>query len=851
MERWEIIDVSGNGDCFFEVVAKGLGDNIQNIRNKIADSLSEADFTFEINRIQHLSEYDGEKMFLLSWVNRNQSGGDMDEKYKPKYAKVMDELRDKIHNKSTTKAIKEPIPTSKEPIPTSKEPIPTSIKEPIPTSIKEPIPTSIKEPIPTSIKEPIPTTITMDKYKEFIKSSSFWANEWAIQKIQEIENIKVIIFHKPNDIYELVSCVERWDATMTEFNPQKYICTFLEKKHYQRMTVSNVPYFTRETLPIMAMNEINKCITLTDEDANAFQLEFPPNIALRNVYQLIPYFFDVYVNIFVLNNDFYIDISDNTFILIQPETTQIKVLKERPPNNASNYSLRISEFIETYKIDIQDPKEPLPLTIDKKEVQQFYMTYLRTDCPSPQVCLAIGYHKKEITTFFHDFLPLQKQLWEPIGASSANGFAIKIPYTIQTDPTYNAYAVLKSVIKIPDTNQDNIVYEAIVGKFLNTYIHKYPCFVQTYGLGYHMDYEDFCEKWCPKQKQQDTQPQQEDILLRTLIDIVSYIVREKPVLQGGDSLTNDSVIRIKHNSVMKQHINPITKKTPPYVKAFRNESNVTYDETEVKKIFEKSKVISIDALTKDIIRICIDASCRINYKFCVLTEYIDDSISFYNFIKENKDNDDKKQQYSTFFFQIYYPLSTMTDKFRHMDLHANNILLMNIGLLPSQKYIKLTYTNKISFYTTHIAKMIDYGRSAFCGTKQFTDSFKTIDCKFEFHVPTDVSNNKYDTPSPYENIKGEREKEKEPKKKQRLRPDTSFINSLYGDPKISMYKNAKYSSKNIKEVVEQLMEEMKDANGEFQKYQNEIQRKIDDNNSLYVGELTVYDDGKDMIFVKK
>jgi hypothetical protein len=62
-----------------------------------------------------------------------------------------------------------------------------------------------------------------------------------------------------------------------------------------------------------------------------------------------------------------------------------------------------------------------------------------------------------------------------IGNVSKNGFVMEIPYIHRG---YKAYAVLKSAMNY---FTDNLLYEYVVGKFINKYNKIFPCFLETYG----------------------------------------------------------------------------------------------------------------------------------------------------------------------------------------------------------------------------------------------------------------------------------------------------------------------------------------------------------------------------------
>lgn len=104
--------------------------------------------------------------------------------------------------------------------------------------------------------------------------------------------------------------------------------------------------------------------------------------------------------------------------------------------------------------------------------------FLQSVCSDAGVCIAFGTHADAIRTHFNDFSDfhlLSKHL-KQIGAVSANGFVKELEYEHKG---YRANAILKSSTK---PNADNLLYEALVGFFLNKQSKSLPCFLETYGL---------------------------------------------------------------------------------------------------------------------------------------------------------------------------------------------------------------------------------------------------------------------------------------------------------------------------------------------------------------------------------
>ena len=107
--------------------------------------------------------------------------------------------------------------------------------------------------------------------------------------------------------------------------------------------------------------------------------------------------------------------------------------------------------------------------------------YLKALCSDSGVCIAFGTHRNKITNFFDGFTNFRYVVTpiRSLGKPSANGFVKEIKYS-KND--YTAYAVLKSA---SSSDSDNLVYEYIVGQFINKQCLYYPCFLETYGLYFY------------------------------------------------------------------------------------------------------------------------------------------------------------------------------------------------------------------------------------------------------------------------------------------------------------------------------------------------------------------------------
>jgi len=193
---------------------------------------------------------------------------------------------------------------------------------------------------------------------------------------------------------------------------------------------------------------------------------------------------------------------------------------------------------------------------------------------------------------------------------------------------YKAYTILK-MMKNNNKIVDNLVYEYIVGKFLiNKYYKKFPCFLETYGF-----------------------------------------------------IFNDRIQDIKYN------------------KELFDTQNI--DITQIKSLLKHG--------------------CTNEKNFGLVIEYVKNP----NTLLEKLDK--KKFWYKNLLivlFQVYYTLFLLKDAFTHYDLHLNNVLVFE----PKKKhYIHYHYHYKgevISFKSNYIVKIIDYGR---CGFVNNEDNIKSLD----------------------------------------------------------------------------------------------------------------------------
>ena len=124
--------------------------------------------------------------------------------------------------------------------------------------------------------------------------------------------------------------------------------------------------------------------------------------------------------------------------------------------------------------------------------------FLQSVCSDAGVCIAFGTNDSAIRKHFDDFnnFDLLSKPAERIGSVSANGFVKELTYV---NRGYTANAVLKSAAY---SNADNLLYEAMVGFFLNKMSQRYPSFLETYGL-YQYNADGLAYKECKDNKLTD------------------------------------------------------------------------------------------------------------------------------------------------------------------------------------------------------------------------------------------------------------------------------------------------------------------------------------------------------------
>ena len=244
---------------------------------------------------------------------------------------------------------------------------------------------------------------------------------------------------------------------------------------------------------------------------------------------------------------------------------------------------------------------------------------------------------------------------ELIGGISANGTIYK--FTENDSSIFNFIKDESHVHYIMKTSKDafsdNLLYEYVVGIYLNSLKNKYDCFVQTYDL-YLLENNSLTElKSLDNSKKKTT----------LNVDIVAKNL-DLPVMEL--LFTKDSNKDKKNNNYVDQEIE--------------------------------------------------HHMCDKNTNFALVQEYIEDGNNFLSYFVGEKNTGKIEYKSSDFYlilYQIYKPLCELQGKFSHNDLHMNNIMIKELKVAKTIKIDKIDEIDEIEYTCQYQPYIIDYGRCFF------------------------------------------------------------------------------------------------------------------------------------------
>lgn len=172
--------------------------------------------------------------------------------------------------------------------------------------------------------------------------------------------------------------------------------------------------------------------------------------------------------------------------------------------------------------------------------------------------------------------------------------------------------------------------------------------------------------------------------------------------------------------VGKLFINKLTKIFPCFLETYGsyiyNDENSWEGIKNIKKGTSSKKydLTKIMHFNKNIDATTLNLSCEYSQDFSILIENIKDAKSLHSYLSNTSF---LTQELGTILYQIYMPLSYLSNSFTHYDLHDENVLIYKPFGEKSNKYITFHYhlsKNKIiTFKSKYMVKIIDYGRSFF------------------------------------------------------------------------------------------------------------------------------------------
>lgn len=288
--------------------------------------------------------------------------------------------------------------------------------------------------------------------------------------------------------------------------------------------------------------------------------------------------------------------------------------------------------------------------ISKKDLGNIYVDVeFKKICPKSGVCIALAQYAEQIQNYFLGFsnFTLVKSV-SKIGNSSANGFVHEILY--ERDG-YTAKSILKS------TNSafaDNLLYEYLVGQYINKKYDIFPCFIRTYA-------------W---------------------FKYNSSTAWEK--ISKSTSITSSDLI------------NSMTKDTDLLKTITESKEESCFDDKKDQSTKRKCTVIEY----------LLGFACKNSEHLSILIEHID-SKALTNMLDDNPEFITNNEILYVL-YQIYMVLATIGNEFTHYDLHTGNVLVYEPVRGKYIDYIyKLENGEIVQFKSKYIAKIIDYGRSYF------------------------------------------------------------------------------------------------------------------------------------------
>jgi hypothetical protein len=238
--NYDIIDNEGSGDCFFAVIRDafqqiGHDTTVEKLRtilsNEATDDIYMEYRTLYLNYLTELQSKDSELKIIKKTIDELKKRTELT-KSKDEVKKILNDVKDMKDKFTRIKIEKE----------------------------------DTKE-LMSEFKY-MESIDTFEKFKEFIKTSSYWADTWAVSTLERVLNVKMIILsnesYEQGDLDSVLQCGQLNDSNLEnqgKFNPEFYIMTCYLGNHYQLISYKHKRILKFSEIPYdIKVLVINKCI---------------------------------------------------------------------------------------------------------------------------------------------------------------------------------------------------------------------------------------------------------------------------------------------------------------------------------------------------------------------------------------------------------------------------------------------------------------------------------------------------------------------------------------------------------------------------------------------------------------
>ena len=240
--NYKIENVAGDGSCFFYVIRNafksiGINATVDKLRQFLSDNVTQEQFdNYRTRYDMYMAEYRDLKQKIPTLKSKK---NDLTKTFKSMKKKAKKEK-----DRDTLKTIRKTATSTKKEY--------TKIKTQIDTFTKEL--TYVKKNI-TDIKW-MKNIKTLEALRAFMLSCDFWADAWAIPKLEILINTKVIIlsseFYKKGDYSKIINCGSFTPKVIEDrgfFKPKYYILAEHTGDHYKLIKYKDKSIFRFHEVP--------------------------------------------------------------------------------------------------------------------------------------------------------------------------------------------------------------------------------------------------------------------------------------------------------------------------------------------------------------------------------------------------------------------------------------------------------------------------------------------------------------------------------------------------------------------------------------------------------------------------